>query len=147
MSFISAGGDLTPNGIELVGDDLTCVDFARRRLRGRRFDPDSLWDRHARLIISQVMAWYRQATSHYLSLCWPRSLSPYGVTRPQWVNLGLWPFWLWPILEAISSAWDRLGSTSRCGAMLPVEDKIAILSKWQHLPDPKHECTGLDESR
>ena len=42
MSFISAGGDLTPNGIELVGDDLTCVDFARRRLRGRRFDPDSI---------------------------------------------------------------------------------------------------------
>ena len=41
MSFISAGGDLTPNGIELVGDDLTCVEFARRRLRGRRFDPDS----------------------------------------------------------------------------------------------------------
>ena len=35
----------------------------------------------------QVMAWCRQATSHYLSQCWPRSLSPYGVTRPQWVNL------------------------------------------------------------
>ena len=33
----------------------------------------------------QVMAWCRQATSHYLSQCWPRSLSPYGVTRPQWV--------------------------------------------------------------
>ena len=32
----------------------------------------------------QVMAWCRQATSHYLSQCWPRSLSPYGVTRPQW---------------------------------------------------------------
>ena len=29
----------------------------------------------------QVMAWCRQATSHYLSQCWPRSLSPYGVTR------------------------------------------------------------------
>ena len=27
-----------------------------------------------------------QATSHYLSQCWPRSLSPYGVTRPQWVK-------------------------------------------------------------
>ena len=25
----------------------------------------------------QVMAWCRQATSHYLSQCWPRSLSPY----------------------------------------------------------------------
>ena len=32
----------------------------------------------------QVMAWCHQATSHYLSQCWPRSLSPYGVTRPRW---------------------------------------------------------------
>ena len=32
------------------------------------------------------MAWCRQATSHYLSQCWPISLSPYDVTRPQWVN-------------------------------------------------------------
>ena len=32
------------------------------------------------------MAWCRQATSHCLSQCWPRSLSPYGVIRPQWVN-------------------------------------------------------------
>ena len=34
----------------------------------------------------QVMTWCHQATSHYLSQCWPRSLSPYGVTRPQWAN-------------------------------------------------------------
>ena len=34
----------------------------------------------------QVMAWCRQATSHYLSQCWPRSPSPYDVTRPQWVK-------------------------------------------------------------
>ena len=34
----------------------------------------------------QVMAWCRQATSQYMSQCWPRSLSPYGVTRPEWVN-------------------------------------------------------------
>ena len=34
----------------------------------------------------QVMAWCRQATSHYLSQCWPNSLSPYGVTKPQWVH-------------------------------------------------------------
>ena len=40
----------------------------------------------------QVMAWCRQATSHYLSRCWPRSLSPYGVTRPQWVKAS--KFWL-----------------------------------------------------
>ena len=34
----------------------------------------------------RVMAWCRQATSHYLSQWWPRSLPPYGVTRPQWVK-------------------------------------------------------------
>ena len=37
----------------------------------------------------QVMAWCRQATSHYLSQCWPRSLLPYGVTRPKWVKRGM----------------------------------------------------------
>ena len=35
----------------------------------------------------QVMACCHQATSHYLSQCWPRSMSPYGVTRPQWVKI------------------------------------------------------------
>ena len=34
----------------------------------------------------QVMAWCRQATTHYLSQCWTRSLPPYGITRPQWVK-------------------------------------------------------------
>ena len=34
----------------------------------------------------QVMAWCHQATSHYLSQCWLRSASLYGVTRLQWVN-------------------------------------------------------------
>ena len=43
----------------------------------------------------QVMAWCRQATSHYLSQCWLRSMSPYGVTRPQRVFLytvAQWPY-------------------------------------------------------
>ena len=34
----------------------------------------------------QVMAWCCQAPNHYLSQCWPRYLSPYGVPRLQWVN-------------------------------------------------------------
>ena len=35
----------------------------------------------------QVMAWCCQATSHYLSQCWPRFISPNGITRPQyWIN-------------------------------------------------------------
>ena len=46
--------------------------------------PQDLIDDKSTLV--QVMAWCRQATNHYLSQCWTRSLSPYGVTRPQWVN-------------------------------------------------------------
>ena len=41
-------------------------------------------------ILVQVMACCHQATSHYLTQCWPRSLSPYGITSPEWVNT-LWP--------------------------------------------------------
>ena len=48
------------------------------------FLPLDLTDDKSTLV--QVMAWCHQATSHYLSQCWPRSLSPYGVTRPQSVN-------------------------------------------------------------
>ena len=43
----------------------------------------------------QVMAWCRQATSHYLSQCCPRSLSPFGVTRPQCVNIVIFFVWNW----------------------------------------------------
>ena len=33
------------------------------------------------------MAWSHQATSNYLSQCWPRSMSPYDIPRPQKVNV------------------------------------------------------------
>ena len=49
-----------------------------------RWIPLDLTDDMSTLV--QVMAWCRQASSHYLSQCWSRSQSPYGVTRPQWVN-------------------------------------------------------------
>ena len=51
---------------------------------GIRWMPQHLTDHKSTLV--QVMAWCLTAPSHYLSQCWPRSLSPYGVTRPQWVN-------------------------------------------------------------
>ena len=35
----------------------------------------------------QVIAWCRQTTDHCLSLCWLRSMSPFGVTTKQWVSL------------------------------------------------------------
>ena len=50
-----------------------------------RWMPQNLTYEKSTLV--QVMAWCRQATSHYLSQCWPRSISPYGVTKPQWAVL------------------------------------------------------------
>ena len=49
-----------------------------------RWMPWHLTDDKSTLV--QVMALCRQVTSYYLSQCWPGSMSPYGVTRPQWVN-------------------------------------------------------------
>ena len=49
-----------------------------------RWMPLDLTDDKSTLV--PVMAWCRQATSHCLSQWWPRSMSPNGVTRPQWVK-------------------------------------------------------------
>ena len=54
-----------------------------------RWMPLDLTDDKSTLV--QVMAWCRQAPSHYLSQCWPRSMSSNGITRPQWV-LNQWHF-------------------------------------------------------
>ena len=52
-----------------------------------RWMPQNLTNAKSTMV--QVMAWCRQATSHYLSQCRPMSMSPYGVTRPQWVKIPL----------------------------------------------------------
>ena len=52
-----------------------------------RWRPQNLTNEKSTLV--QLMAWSCQATSHYLSQSWPRSISPYGVTRPQCVIVAL----------------------------------------------------------
>ena len=53
----------------------------------------------------QVMTWCHQAPSHYLSQCWPRSMSLIGLTRPQCIlisgNIKMF---------CICQAWDGIGS-------------------------------------
>ena len=67
------------NLVLLSGIFRSSYDNARRRMS---------WDLpEDKSTLVHVMAWCRQATSHYLSQCWPRSVSPYGFTRAQWVNL------------------------------------------------------------
>ena len=36
--------------------------------------------------LAQVLACCLTTPCHHLSQCWPTSVSPYGVTRPQWVK-------------------------------------------------------------
>ena len=38
------------------------------------------------ILLVQLMGCCHQATRHYLSLCWLRSMSPDGVTRSQWIK-------------------------------------------------------------
>ena len=49
-----------------------------------RWMPLDLTDDESTLV--QVMAWCSQATNHYLSQCWPRFMSPYGIIGPQKVK-------------------------------------------------------------
>ena len=70
--------------LDLTDDKLTLVQVMAWCRQALRWMSLELADDKSTLV--QVMAWCRQATSHYLSQCWSRSLSPYGVTRPQWVN-------------------------------------------------------------
>ena len=61
----------------------------------------------AKSTLLQVMAWCRQAPSHYLSQCWPISMSPYGVTRPQWVRKKAIPYLGSVSCEYFSEAWPH----------------------------------------
>ena len=67
--------------------------------------PMDLTDGKSTLV--QVMAWCRQATSHYLSQYWPRSLSPYGVIRPQWVAWNIFSIQMsLRLISKLSSRWQ-----------------------------------------
>ena len=65
----------------------------------------------------RVMAWCRQAASHYLSQCWPRSLSPFGVIRPQGVVIISIPY---GITVPLRSEYDRQNTNALfCNLVIP----------------------------
>ena len=49
-----------------------------------RWMPRNFTDGKSTLVV--VIAWCHQATCHLLSQCCPKSMSPYGIIRPQWVK-------------------------------------------------------------
>ena len=63
-----------------------------------RWMPQNITDDKSTLV--QVKAWCRQAASHYLSQCWPRSMSQYDDRRPQWVKF------LWQWLGKFGQTWS-----------------------------------------
>ena len=77
----------------------------------------------------QATAWCPQATSHYMSQCLPRSLAPYGVTRPQWVNLDIanhlsHVVWICPGDGLVPIGQQTFNRTH--------DDKDKMLKKWLH---------------
>ena len=94
------------------------------------------WDLpNGKSTLVQVMAWCRQATSHYLSQCWPRSVSPYGVTRAQWVNCLIPQRWL---KNSCSVSYPRLNKA------LANERRRYMCDVSSHLPRP---CSATDRKR
>ena len=96
----------------------------------------------------QVLAWCCQATSYCLSQCWPRSLSPYGVTRPQWINTSYWNYkvhrqqklceqwqtWLNILYVAPRPLWFILVVKMDIFAMVEYHWKCTCMPCWKHLP-------------
>ena len=100
--------------------------FTSSKYNALRWMPRDLTDDKSTLV--QVMAWCRQATSHYLSQCWPSSMLPYGITRPQWVNP-------WYIPRNVHMVHVLLCYTVvRYWPILPISFRVTSLTLW-HLYD------------
>ena len=87
----------------------------------------------------QVMAWCHQATSHYLSQCWPRSWWPYGITRPQWVK-SMWPSdTLWR--HRFGQYWLKWGLLPDCTKPLPEPIECWLIIKYVLYHSPESSFT------
>ena len=107
----------------------------------------------------QVMAWCRQATSHYLSQCWPRSMPPNGVTRPQWVNWHVFPTWwhgnafLWggstgDQWSLVDSPLHRASNTDIeyflcCSTEQTFEQRVELSVIWEAMMLMRHHCHAM----
>ena len=70
-----------------------------------------------------VRTWRCQATSHCVNQCWPRSMSPYHVTRPQWVTA--WTEW-WNFNQNI-----KVSCNKKCFSKCFICKIVSILLKPQ----------------
>ena len=95
------------------------------------------------------MAWCHQATSHYLNKCWPRSMSPYGVTRPRWVKdySHIFPFeltdptWGWNPMGVLSVLMDLCTEKSPSTYICSTE---GIYCRWSSCCDQSHDILYME---
>ena len=86
----------------------------RMKLMSNSYEPVPMWMSHNtfddNLELVRVMAWCRQAQIHFPIQCWPRFMSPHGITKPQWVNVICYTrstyYWTYLLLN---SAWGTRG--------------------------------------
>ena len=102
-----------------------------------RLMPQDLTDKST---LVQVMAWCRQATSHFLSQWWPRSLSLYGVIRPQWVNFIISLcniIWLWNLTgaSADAEAHVKFQNDMIIQAINVTDSNLSKILKWDFISD------------
>ena len=105
----------------------TCCEIALRRTSLGLIDDKST--------LIQAMAWCHQAMSHYLSQFWTRSMSPYGVIRPQGVNcLVACYYLLWCMGEKHNFSWsDMWFNVCHCFVNLSVTLRTSERSVLQWL--------------
>ena len=96
---ITSYGNTEPHQVNLLAAGRCSIYFKRKIFKltiqnsslDTRFEialrqmPQNLTNDESTLV--QIMACCLQATSHYLSQCWPRSFFPYGIIRPRTVKL------------------------------------------------------------
>ena len=78
---------------EFVQHDCICnrqkfiLDMVYIHLRVLKWLPLNFTD--VKSLLVRVMTWYLQARNQHFRQCWPRPISPYDVTRLQWLNATL----------------------------------------------------------
>ena len=88
------------------------------------------------LLISQIMAWCRHVTSHYLNQCWLRPIMAYDITWPQRVNIN--SHWLFGEITNEEALYSRFSNnmknfTTETLVLLVAAISVSILFIFSYL--------------
>ena len=101
---------------------------------------------HDQSTLVQIMAWCRQATSHYPNQCWPSRMAPYGIIRSQWVGkmaitrtTRTHAFWEYPRRPMITHTMDSY----QIPCHNKTKSKLQILKKCQKFWSCLIRCANM----